>query len=110
MKKAAKILNTLSLHFELICWILAIVILYFSTMKNGEISFCVFKWIGFAVCPGCGLGHAIHAALHLHFAESFQYHPLGIPAVIIIFNRIKQLLRNQKHQHEAKSYQPGTGH
>jgi hypothetical protein len=110
MNKAAKIANTLCRHLELICWVMAIVVLFFSPMKNGEVSFCAFKWLGFSACPGCGLGHAIHAALHFQFVTSFQYHPLGIPAVIIIFNRIKQLLRNLKHHHEAKSYQPSTGH
>jgi hypothetical protein len=59
-------------------------------------SLCVFKFIGFNSCPGCGLGHSIHHALHLRFGQSFQAHWFGIPGVIIILYRIKQLFNPKK--------------
>jgi hypothetical protein len=54
-------------------------------------SLCLLRFIGFDHCPGCGIGHAIHFALHLQFAASLQEHIFGIPAVLIIAYRIKQL-------------------
>jgi len=78
-------------HIELCFWILAIVLLFFMNNDNASDSLCFFHWIGFNSCPGCGIGHSIHAALHLEFAKSIQAHPFGIAAVLIIFYRIKQL-------------------
>ena len=34
-------------------------------------------------CPGCGMGHAIVAAMRGDFAASFHLHPLGIPLLAI---------------------------
>ncbi|ATL49730.1 hypothetical protein COR50_04470 [Chitinophaga caeni] len=58
-------------------------------------SLCVAKWIGLPWCPGCGIGHAIHETFHGNWSQSFQYHPLGIPAVLILFYRITVLTRLQ---------------
>ncbi|MEO5985100.1 MAG: DUF2752 domain-containing protein, partial [Ferruginibacter sp.] len=52
---------------------------------------CFFKWLGLRYCPGCGIGHAINAALHFQFENSFNAHPAGIFAIGIIFQRIIQL-------------------
>lgn len=78
-------------YFELTIWIAALTVLFFMKIDTHSPSLCLFRFLGFQHCPGCGLGHAISAALHLHFAASLQYHPLGIVAIIIILNRIKQL-------------------
>ncbi|MCP9751830.1 DUF2752 domain-containing protein [Ferruginibacter sp. HRS2-29] len=59
-------------------------------------SLCLFRFAGFNSCPGCGIGHSIHEALHLNFARSFSEHIFGIPAVLIILYRIKQLLFTPK--------------
>lgn len=75
---------------ELICWISAMTLLFFMSTGTGP-SFCIFRFIGFGNCPGCGLGHAINYALHLEFSQSFHEHWFGIPATLIIFYRIKQL-------------------
>ena len=84
-----------SKHFEVTVWIIGMIILFFMNVDN-ETSLCLFRFIGFTHCPGCGIGHAIHDALHFRFSSSFAHHPLGIPAVIIIFIRIKQLLFTPK--------------
>lgn len=78
-------------HAELIFWITAMILLFFMNTNSSSDSLCFFHWIGISHCPGCGIGHSIHAALHLQFAESFRQHPFGIAAVFIIFHRIKQL-------------------
>jgi hypothetical protein len=89
-------------YIEPVVWITALVLLFvMDTSKQGA-SFCLFKAMGFAHCPGCGIGHAIHDALHLRFAASFHEHILGIPAVaILIYTIIKSVLtikNNRSHE------------
>lgn len=79
-------------YFELIIWLIVLVILYFMQPATADKSLCLFSFLGFQHCPGCGLGHSIHAALHLQLAASLKFHPLGIIAIFIILNRIKQLI------------------
>lgn len=86
-----------SKHFEVLMWMAAMTILFFMEAPEANNSLCLFRFAGFTHCPGCGIGHAIHDALHLSLSSSFKHHPLGIPAVIIIFIRIKQLLYPPKH-------------
>lgn len=89
-------------HNELFFWVIAILLLYFLPgYKEGQ-SLCISTLIGLGRCPGCGIGHAIHDALHLRFASSFEYHPLGIFAIIIIFIRLKQLAHLILKNHETK--------
>jgi hypothetical protein len=68
--------------FEPLIWTSALIFLFIDPVKD-EFSFCVFKLIGFKSCIGCGIGHSIHSFLHLHIAESFSQHILGIPATIV---------------------------
>ena len=89
---------------ELLFWVMALLLLFLRPEGGIGISLCPFKWIGFTRCPGCGIGHAIHYALHLNLRDSFSSHPLGIPAVIIIFIRIKQLLYPTNQTHETQPY------
>jgi len=78
-------------YFEITVWVTVLLLLYFMDADAACPSLCLFRFAGLQHCPGCGLGHAIHEALHCKFAASFHQHPLGIIAVIIILNRIKQL-------------------
>lgn len=68
-------------------------------------SLCPSQLLGWGKCPGCGIGHAIHDALHFRFRSSIHHHPLGIVAVIIIFIRIKQLIQPLPKQHETQPVQ-----
>jgi len=88
-------------HLELLFWIAALIVLFFLPVEKSESSLCVFSWLGFGQCPGCGMGHAIHYALRLDLSASFTHHPAGIPGVIIIFSRMKQLLYPPKPTYEA---------
>jgi hypothetical protein len=92
-------------NIELLFWLTALILLFFLDTGKPQASFCFFSWIGFNECPGCGLGHSIHYTLHLDPVNAIHHHILGIPAVIIIFIRIKQLLY-PKHHYETKSSQP----
>jgi hypothetical protein len=56
-------------------------------------TFCPLKNLGFNFCPGCGLGLSISKIFHFDFIGSFETHPLGMPALIIISNRIYVLLK-----------------
>lgn len=64
-------------------WSAALVVLYFSDV-TGSFTICPLKLLGFHFCPGCGIGTAIHHALHFNFQQSFAAHYLGLPAIIII--------------------------
>ena len=90
------LINKIKKNFELIFWIAALVLLFFMKANISTQSLCLFKWFNSAYCPGCGLGHSIQAALHLQFMASVKLHPMGIAAVLIILNRIKQLILKPK--------------
>jgi len=54
--------------------------------------------MGLGWCPGCGIGHAMHDAMHFQWGKSISAHPFGIPAVCIILYRIFQLaIKNKNH-------------
>ena len=89
-------------HFELIMWVSGLSLLFFMPENAEGFSFCIFKLVGFSGCLGCGIGHAIREGLHFHFLNSLKQHPLGLLAIIIIFNRIFQLLSLLKNNHETK--------
>jgi len=89
------LLSSLKNNLELIFWAGALLVLFFMSTGDSP-SLCIFRFAGFSSCPGCGIGHSIHDALHLNFARSFSEHILGIPAVLIILHRIKQLLFTPK--------------
>lgn len=78
-------------YFELLFWVFALFILFFADMHN-ENSLCFFHWVGFDWCPGDGIGHSIQSALHFQFVKSLNQHPLGIVAVMILFNRVRNLI------------------
>lgn len=79
-------------HLELLFLMAALTLLFFLPVEKKETSLCLFSLLGMGQCPGCGLGHSIYYALHLNLAASFQHHPIGIFAVLVIFSRIKQLI------------------
>lgn len=84
-------------YFEVIIWGGALVLLYFMNPSENGTSLCILKNLGMKWCPGCGLGHSIHHALHLDFKESIEDHILGIPAtLILIYQAIKPFDLNNK--------------
>lgn len=80
---------------ELVFWLASLILLFLMKTEKDP-SLCIFRFIGFSHCPGCGLGHAIHYALHLHFALSFDAHIFGMPSVFIMLYRVKQLSFTKK--------------
>ena len=96
MNKIIKILK--KLDFEAIFWLTAFAYLAFiNPYTPKHLEFCLFSLVGIENCPGCGLGKSISMIFHGDFAGSFNAHPLGIPAIILIVKRIYKLIKNKIH-------------
>lgn len=79
-------------YFELMVWIAALGSLaLMDPSTDTHYSFCFFKLIGIQYCPGCGLGHSISFLFHGNLKASFNAHPLGLFAVVVIVARIYKL-------------------
>lgn len=79
-------------YAEPIIWTVVLFMLFFWTPADNEPSLCLFRFAGFQYCPGCGIGHSIHYALHLNFSEAWQHHFAGIPATIVMLFKIFSFL------------------
>jgi len=91
-------------YMEQIIWTLALVFLFFMDTTVNAPSFCLFKAIGFHFCPGCGIGHAIHYALHFNFVQSFHAHILGIPATFgILYTILKPIFTLKQSLHNGRT-------
>ena len=55
--------------------LLLLVCLAYGAMLLADVP-CLFNaWLG-VPCPGCGMRHALAAAVSLRFGEAFQLHPM----------------------------------
>lgn len=81
------------LNFEAVIWIGGLVLIYFLGDSSNYFTFCPFNNLGIKFCPGCGLGRSVSELLHLNFKQSFQIHPLGLFALIVLLHRIVFLIR-----------------
>lgn len=93
-------MNRLShIPVEMIFWIAALALLAAADpvhhQEGNHFTLCPLASMGLSWCPGCGLGRSVTQLFHGHVRESFQYHWLGIPAVLIIGYRIVVLGRVQ---------------
>ena len=79
-------------YLELAVWAGGLLWLDLSEVESAHYSVCVFRAVGLPHCPGCGLGHGINHLFHGRLAESWASHPLTIPALLILLNRMRQLL------------------
>ncbi len=62
-------------------WILCAV--QAASGAGGSLVLCPVRLLTGHRCPGCGMGHAVVAAMRGDFAASFHLHPLGIPLLAI---------------------------
>ena len=86
-------------------WITALIFLAFVNADSTHFTFCPFHNLGIDFCPGCGLGRSIHYLLSFELIKSFQAHPLGGFALIVILHRIFTLTKNRmKYSEENLSY------
>ncbi len=94
MKNIIKILNRID--FEALFWLTAFAYLTFiNPYTPKHFDLCLFSLAGIENCPGCGLGKSISMIFHGDFTGSFNSHPLGIPAILLIFHRIYKLIKNK---------------
>jgi hypothetical protein len=91
--------------FEALIWISGLIYLaIFSPLDQTHFTICPLANAGFDYCPGCGLGHSITQLFHGNFIQSFNTHPLGFFALIIILHRIFTLIKkNIIHYKKAKA-------
>lgn len=94
MKKIISIYKRVDI--EAFFWLVAFVYLtYINPYTPKHLDFCLFSLMGIDNCPGCGLGKSISMIFHGDFIGSFNTHPLGIPAIILIVRRIYKLIKNR---------------
>lgn len=85
-------------YVELIIWMAALLLLIIIPPGTGsDFTFCILKLSGFNYCPGCGIGHSMTEFMQGRFQDSFNSHPLGGVAVIMIILRICSLIQNKFH-------------
>ena len=92
------------LHFE---WMALAGMLIVTAAINpaAPAGFCLIEWTGIDYCPGNGIGRSMASAMRGDLDTSFELHPAGIPAVIILMTRIGSILnRNRKLNHNNKEY------
>lgn len=109
---SAKSLRTNGLP-EAICWAAGIVLLALMDPVGTHLfSLCPWRWVTDAACLGCGLGHSIAFLFRGEWNASWEAHPLGVPALLILGWRILSLLRLHKtlmnnqltNNHHAKRF------
>lgn len=80
---------------EAFIWLPGIVLLAMYNPADGcHFSLCLFKNLGLTFCPGCGIGHSIAWFFRGELQQSFQAHPFGIPALLLLFYRIFVVFSN----------------
>lgn len=87
-------MNKRNIPIELFIWVSGLLWLAFSHPEDTHFTVCPLALVGFEHCPGCGLGHSISYLLRGEWQLSWQSHPLGIFALVIILKRIFELGKN----------------
>jgi hypothetical protein len=83
-------------------WITALAILAIVNIESTHFTICPFNNLGIDFCPGCGLGRSIHHFIRLDFIKSFNIHPLGGIAFLVLLYRILLLAKNSIQQFKIK--------
>lgn len=84
-----------NIPLEAVIWIVGLSAMALMTPEgNHLLTLCPLDALGFSFCPGCGLGHAVAYLARGQLEASFQAHPLGIPAVVILVHHVGRLLRS----------------
>jgi hypothetical protein len=51
-------------------------------LRSGP-TLCAFRRLTGRPCPACGITRSWNAAARLRLRDSFRFHPLGIPALVV---------------------------
>ena len=83
-----------SFGFEAAIWIGGLFFLAFiNNPADVHFTICPLANLGLEICPGCGLGNSISFLFRGDLFGSFNSHPLGLLAVIILLTRIIHLIK-----------------
>ncbi|MBB6611446.1 DUF2752 domain-containing protein [Pontibacter sp. Tf4] len=78
---------------ELCGWLSGLLALAFMKPDAAHLfSLCPFSYV-LEWCPGCGLGHAVAWLFRGEVVASWEAHPLGVPAIVLLFYRCVYLVR-----------------
>ena len=78
---------------EAVVWTAGLIVLACTNPEaEGFIEGCLSKWLLGMPCPGCGLGHAVAYLFRGEVVLSFQAHPLGPLAAVILTGRVVRLV------------------
>ncbi|MCP2042553.1 DUF2752 domain-containing protein [Pontibacter sp. HSC-36F09] len=86
-------------------WILGLLLLAgLEPMNDHLFSLCPVSWVWEGGCPGCGLGHSIAYLFRGELGPSWQAHPLGVPALLLLSWRVTELLAQSRklYLHHSK--------
>lgn len=87
------------LHFEWVALTAGLLLMVFLDPFSQAESICPANRLNLDFCPGCGLGRSISLLFRGDVLTSFQTHPAGILAAILIPARIFTIFyRNHKHK------------
>lgn len=78
-------------NFEAWIWLGALISIAFLSPESTQTTLCVWHHLGVESCPGCGLGHSMSAAFNGQFLKSWELHPLGMAAIVILTFRIAKI-------------------
>ena len=102
MKVKETFTNLFFLHFE---WVALLGFLIMAAQLNPESTastFCLFEKAGLSFCPGSGLGKSMAFTFRGNISESFQAHPAGAAAILIIMVRIGSILHRNKQSQQTE--------
>lgn len=84
------------IEWEALMWLSSLIYLYLiCPYEIQHFTFCPYKNLGIEFCPGCGIGKSISFLYYFDFISSFQTHPLGIFAFVILVYRIFRLIKQK---------------
>ena len=94
-KPLAKTINPAGYLLEAGIWLTGLVALAFLDPGQPHLfSLCPFSWVSENFCPGCGLGHAVAYLFRGNLEASWEEHPLGLPALLLLIWRMVVLVKN----------------
>ncbi|HMB40659.1 MAG TPA: DUF2752 domain-containing protein [Balneolaceae bacterium] len=93
------------LHFEWIALASGLMLAAAIVPGADDPTFCLFNRAGVDFCPGCGLGRSISLAFSGQLTASFQMHPAGILAIIILLYRIVSILIRNHNLNKDRYYE-----
>lgn len=86
----------------IVAW-LGLLLAIVSSPKGVGVSLCWTHSITGIQCLGCGMTRSLSCALRGLFAESWAYHPFGIPLLLLFLATAAQSLLPRPHRERIRS-------